>query len=80
MLFASAHEASDCDHRCLYDTQQPLAREEGESTEQEGHTTRHIVLQQVVHTLNITATVPSVVHIVTILIQAHIKLMRTLRS
>lgn len=68
MLFASAHEASDCDHRCLYDTQQPLAREKGESTEQEGHTARHIVLQQVVHnTLNITATVPSVVHIVTIL-------------
>lgn len=50
MLFASAHEASDCDHRCLYDTQQPLAREKGESTEQEGHTARHIVLQQVVHT------------------------------
>lgn len=51
MFFASSHEASDGDHRCLYDTQQPLAREEGELTEQEGHTARHIVLRtQVVNT------------------------------
>lgn len=62
VLLASSHEASDGDHRCLYDTQQPLAREEGELAEQEGHTARHIVLRASGHTLNIYATVPSVVH------------------
>lgn len=51
MFFASSHEASDSDHRCLYDTQQSLARKKGELTEQEGHTARHIVLHtQVSHT------------------------------
>lgn len=44
MFFASSHEASDSDHRCLYDTQQSLAREKGELTKQERHTARHIVL------------------------------------
>lgn len=50
MFFASSHEASDGDHRCLYDTQQPLARKKGELTEQKGHTARHIVLHKWSHT------------------------------
>lgn len=61
MFFTSSHEASYRDHRCLHDTQQPLARQEGEPTEQEGHTARHIVLHKS-HTINRYAIVPYVVH------------------
>lgn len=49
MLLSSSHEAPDRHHRCLHDTQLPVAGKEGPVAEQEGHGARHLGLRLIVN-------------------------------
>lgn len=42
VFLAGAHEALDCHHRRVHDTQLAVARQEGAAAQQEGHGARHI--------------------------------------